>query len=110
MKAVIKALYEPQGEEVACFDLTAESFKATLHEKSLLWAPDGDEVFDDGSHVLQFDIGNKVRLVGFVNHADQQAALDTIVEVTLDEGKFYRFLEAWIAEFEVVRLRTQSTN
>jgi hypothetical protein len=27
-----------------------------------MWAPDGDEAFDDGSYVLQFDVKDRVRL------------------------------------------------
>jgi len=25
----------------------------------ILWAPDGDAAFDEGGHVVQFDVGNK---------------------------------------------------
>ena len=31
----------------------------------LVWAPDGDEAFDDGSYVLQFDVQDRVRLIAF---------------------------------------------
>ncbi len=34
-------------------------------DSKLMWAPDGDEAFDDGSYVLQIDSGSLVRLIGF---------------------------------------------
>jgi hypothetical protein len=40
-----------------------------IHFQRICWAPDGDEAFDDGSYILHFDIGNRVRLVAFKSQA-----------------------------------------
>jgi hypothetical protein len=70
-----------------------------------VWAPDGDEAFDDWSHVLQFDVGGRVRLIGFRSnergyHHDER----TLADVWIDEGLFYRVLKQWrdafLAEWE----------
>ena len=47
------------------FNLSEAEFTKTLFANSLVWAPDGDEAFDDGSYVLQFDVGDRVRLIAF---------------------------------------------
>jgi hypothetical protein len=45
--------------------MSEAQFTKTLHSNSLVWAPDGDEAFDDSSNVLQFDIADPVRLIAF---------------------------------------------
>jgi len=39
-------------------------FEDASSSSRIQWAPDGDEAFDDGSYVLQFDVEDFVRLVG----------------------------------------------
>ena len=47
------------------FGLSETEFTETIYSNSLVGAPDGDEAFDDGSYVLQFDVGDRVRLIAF---------------------------------------------
>src|SRR5690242_20205886 len=47
------------------FGMSEAQFTKTLHSNSLVWAPDGDEAFDDSGYVLQFDLGDLVRLIAF---------------------------------------------
>jgi hypothetical protein len=60
--------------------------------RHILWAPDGDAAFDDGGHVFQFDVGNKVRLLGCIN---SQQGPDRFAELWLDGDDFYGLLGAW---------------
>ena len=49
---------------------------------ALVSAPDGDEAFDDGSYVLQFDVGDRVRLIAF-KRPDQLVDLASVRAVFL---------------------------
>jgi hypothetical protein len=71
-----------------------------FHERSsdCQWAPDGDEAFDDGSYVLQFDVDDRVRLIAF-KHGERgegwQCDSATLRDVWLAADEFYRILQQW---------------
>lgn len=71
-----------------------------------LWAPDGDEAFDDGSHVLHFDCGEVVRLIGAKNTGATAFNDVEVVETFFDANRFYAVLLAWMEAF---RSRTEET-
>lgn len=73
----------------------AQSFAQESQLAQWVMAPDGDEAFDDGSHVLQFDLRNKVRLIAFRNEDGLDAMLDSISEVEMEEERFYSLLRDW---------------
>lgn len=83
-------------EEV--FGIVLADFLDLVYSRDLVWAPDGDEAFDDGSFVLHFDVGNRVRLIGF-NTTDCTARhhydAATFHEVWLDANEYYNTLEMW---------------
>jgi len=58
---------------------------------TIVWVPDGDEAFDDGSHILQMDTGASVRLIGFKNMGDALST-DDVVELTMLPDAFYSVL------------------
>lgn len=64
------------------------------------WAPFGDESFDDGSYVLQFDTGPLVRLVAY-RSSDDPNGYDpaTLKEQFVDAEAFYGTLIAWEDQF-----------
>ena len=64
-----------------------------LHEKGIVWAPDGDEAFDDGSFILQFDLEDKVRLIAIRDGQD-------FTEIWLESDDFYEILANWKNSFE----------
>lgn len=64
--AVRRALYFDVPQAEMFFGRSRSDFADYVYEKDLLWAPDGDEAFDDGSYVLQLDLDDQVRLIGFV--------------------------------------------
>lgn len=73
------------------------------------WAPDGDAAFDDGSRVVQFDVGDRVRIVGFKRSRESYFCLDDLRDVWLDSGQFYGILEEWKAKFEAEWLAAPKT-
>ncbi len=76
-----------------------EKFIDDLYENFLVWAPDGDQAFDDGSVVLQLDIGDKVRLIGFKRSIDDPMLFSDLQDIYLGEDVFYGVLEEWISTF-----------
>jgi hypothetical protein len=63
--------------------------------------PDGDEAFDDRSYVLQFDVGDRVRLIAF-RPMEGSCLHDpaTLRDVWLVANDFYRILQDWLDAFE----------
>lgn len=77
----------------------AQSFALESQRAHWVMAPDGDEAFDDGSHVLQFDLHKKVRLIAFRNEDGLDAMLDSISEAEMEEELFYSILRDWSSSF-----------
>jgi hypothetical protein len=67
----------------------------TNTNKGCQWAPDGDEAFDDGSYVLQFDVHDQVRLIAFKSCKDFSYDPKSIREVWLKSDEFYGILQEW---------------
>jgi len=65
-------------------------------ESNVIWCPDGDAAFDDGSHILQFDQGELVRILAFRNEIDGPADL---VDRTISADEYYSILRTWLSEF-----------
>lgn len=68
-----------------------------LFQSHVKWAPDGDEAFDDGSYVFQFDIDDQTRLVAFRN---EEHGVEDVSEIWLPADEFYSILSRWLAAFE----------
>jgi len=66
---------------------------------SLAWAPDGDQAFDDGSHVLHFDVADQVRLIAFTRNRGYLYDPGTITDVWLKAEGFYSILQRWLTAF-----------
>jgi len=60
-----------------------------------MWAPDGDEAFDDSSYVLQLDIGGDVRLVAFSRASGAYLDPESLRDVRLSQEEFYGILQHW---------------
>jgi Immunity protein 42 len=101
--AVRAATYDADRQSERFFGLPAEQFCNTFAAKEIIWAPDGDEAFDDGSHVLQFDLNDKVRLIAFKNLDDSKDVIQTIVEAWISADQFYQILKDWKEGFEAGR-------
>jgi len=98
-EALCRALYIDCPADEQFFGLSVEDFTNSIYEHHLLWAPDGDEAFDDGSHVLQFDVDQKVRLVAFTR-VSAGTALEQTADLWLPAEDFYAILRSWKEAFQ----------
>ena len=97
-EAYLAAMYDEARQAARFFGLSADEWSEQIASGKIAWAPDGDEAFDDGSHVLQFDLGRRVRIIAFHNLPPSELQ-GTLSEVELDAGEFYGILEAWLKSF-----------
>jgi hypothetical protein len=77
------------------FGMTHDELAELVYEHRLVWAPDGDAAFDDGSHVLHLDVGDRVRLVAFKRGDERLFDPATLVDQWLPIDEFYSVLEGW---------------
>jgi hypothetical protein len=97
--SVIRSLYTDVDKGTTFFDLSSSDFGRLIHRNRLLWAPDGDEAFDDRSFVLQFDAADRVRLIAFRRGLDADVLLN-MRDVWMLSDHFYSILEEWHRRFE----------
>ena len=93
------ALYEDLPEEAHPCGMTVIRLSEELYRHAILMAPDGDAAFDDGGHVLQFDLGEQVRLIAFKNPDADETGVHAIVEVRMNAGDFYEILASLKEQF-----------
>lgn len=98
--AFIRALYCDEGEEEVYLGLSRSQFSEAIYSRRIIWAPDGDAAFDDGSFVLQFDSGDLVRLIAFRRRGDDSYDRATLADLWLPQEDFYGILQAWHGDFE----------
>lgn len=101
--AILGALYDPTCDEMSFLGRSRSDFTAEVKMSHAVWAPDGDEAFDDGSRVLQIDCGNEVRVVAFRATMGYRFDTSSLRDVFLPESEFYRILETWRSEFMLER-------
>jgi hypothetical protein len=75
-------------------------FVESIQTKHIVWAPDGDEAFGDGSCVLQFDVKDRVRVMTFRCGQDGLHAPETLREEWLSADEFYDILQRWRDAFK----------
>lgn len=93
------ALYARDQEEQQFFGMPQPEFSHLIYSKHIIWAPDGDEAFDDSSHVLHFDVGQQVRLIGFRCVDGYHHDPKTLRDIVLPAADFYGILERWRSAF-----------
>jgi len=98
-EAYAKAAYSETSLEAIFLDLSMYEFKDEGLKAGILWAPDGDAAFDDGGHVLQFDCGEMVRLIAFVNNDNVASFGGTVREIWLPADEYYGILDEWQRKF-----------
>jgi len=90
-------------EHEAFLGMSSDNFQSLMLANHIVWAPDGDEAFDDGGNVLQFDVDSKVRLIAFMNTNDRAERAASVTEQWLDAGVYYSVLEEWLGCFDRLR-------
>ena len=98
--AVRRALYAGDEEDSQFYGLERQKFSDVIYSNDLLWVPDGDEGFDDGSYVLQFDLGEQVRIIAFQCGDGYVHDPATLRDIWLPSNEFYGVLEHWRDAFE----------
>ncbi|MGV1756521.1 Imm42 family immunity protein [Rhizobium sp. A22-96] len=93
-EAYLEAVYT-DTERTNYFGLSKAEFADLIHKSAVVWAPDGDEAFDDGNYILQFDVESKVRLIAFKNTGYLEGLVSTVAEEWLDAEVFYNVLSRW---------------
>jgi len=95
------AFFIDQEDETYC-GIPADEFRNLFYveSRSLVWAPDGDEAFDDGSYVLQFDVKDRVRVIAFTSSEDYLYDPATLSDTWLPAADFYQLLQRWHDAFE----------
>jgi hypothetical protein len=93
------ALYAENQRE-SHFGIPLADFRDMIRSKRIMWAPDGDEAFDDGSYVLQFDVQDRVRLIAFKSGEGYLIDPAVLSDVWLPAEDFYYVLQRWHDAFE----------
>ena len=96
--AYVGAIYLDNNGNETYFGFSEPQFTKAIYSNSLVWAPDGDEAFDDGSYVLQFDLDDRVRLIAF-KRPDSLVDPASVREVWLSADTFYGTLREWRNSF-----------
>ena len=82
------------------YEIPWPQFYKVLHANGCVLAPDNEQGFDDGSHVLQFDHGPEVRLIAFQVTADYHVEGGSLRDVRLSQDDFYGILQEWHTRFK----------
>jgi hypothetical protein len=100
-RAFRSAVYADEQEK-SYFGIEMSDFRRHFDQEanSLLWAPDGDAAFDDGSYVLHFDLEKRVRLIAFKSIENYGYDPTTLSEAWMAADRFYDILMHWIDSFE----------
>jgi hypothetical protein len=95
--AVCSSIYSEEQKGNYFFSIPCANFYDIIVTNKLMWAPDGDQAFDDGSHILQFDIEDQVRLIGFKRYEN---VVNNLTDIWLDASVFYTILQRWHDTFK----------
>ncbi|MGC2473729.1 MAG: Imm42 family immunity protein [Candidatus Sulfotelmatobacter sp.] len=80
------------------FGIPRAEFVDLIYSKNIVWAPDGDSAFDDGSCVLQFDVEDQARVIAFKSERCMNVP-DSVRDIWLPADHFYKILKDWQGTF-----------
>lgn len=99
-EAILSFTYDEVSPDAVFFSMSYHDFRHALISSEIVWAPDGDAAFDDGGHVLQFDVGDQVRLIAFMNPVRREDVASSLTEVWISSEEFYGYLDKWQRQFQ----------
>ncbi len=79
--------------------ISPQEYQDLIYASQIEWAPDGDATFDDGSRILQFDVGDRVRLIAFRCTEDYLPEDGTLRELWMPADSYYGVLDDWRIAF-----------
>lgn len=100
-EAVLAVTYDEVNPKALFFGMSHDEIRNALVSSEIVWAPDGDAAFDDGGHILQFDVGDEVRLIAFINSANRANIASSLIEVWMNSEEFYGYLDEWQRQFQM---------
>lgn len=86
-------------QEARYLGIPLAEFREMLYTRHIIWAPDGDEAFDDGSYVFQFDVNDRVRVIALRYRTDGVPDPPTVTDLWLAADEFYNVLADWHEAF-----------
>jgi hypothetical protein len=92
--------YMGKVDDAELYGIQWPQFFKALNSNGCVWAPDGEEGFDDCSRVLQFDENDTVRLIAFHDTVGYQVDAGSLRDVRLPQDDFYKILQEWHTRFE----------
>lgn len=97
---IAASIYGPEVSNTLAKEWPEERMMDALTAGRIVWAPDGDEAFDDSSLVVHFDIGDRVRIVGFKRDDDHTHHVPaSLRDVSMQADSFYGILQHWSEAF-----------
>jgi hypothetical protein len=96
--SVHNAIYGQEQRE-SHFGMSLCDFVDCVYSNHIIWAPDGDEAFDDGSSVLQFDVVDRIRLIAVRRSDGTSDDLSALKDIWLASELFYNILQQWHEAF-----------
>jgi hypothetical protein len=94
-----EAVYADTPRE-SFFGMRRDEFRDQVYSNHVIWAPDGDAAFDDGSYILQFDSAERVRLIAFRCGENCLHYPPTLRDLWIEAVDYYRILDLWQESFE----------
>lgn len=85
--------------EASYLGVPSDDFVNEFESGELVWAPDGDSAFDDGSYILQFDFDDQVRIIGFKSDLGVLCSPETLKDIWLPSQEYYEILQIWHEKF-----------
>ena len=98
--AINNSIYGPEDKEGKPLGMSPPQLRDLIYTHRLLWAPDGNEAFDDGSRIIHLDVDSRVRLIGFLLEDQRRGDRyhpdpSTLRDQWLDADEFYDILLQW---------------
>ena len=103
LEAIHLAIYAPDPGAKEFYGIPVKDFQELKSLNYLEWHRCCDEAFDDGSSVLLFDVGDRVRLIADRTPWEQNNHKHdpkTLRDVWLEADRFYGILHCWRGAFD----------
>jgi Immunity protein 42 len=97
-EALVTAVYTETRPTEMALGLSISEIVKILDDNFIDWGPGGDEAFDDGTHIYQFDVDDSVRIVACKYRDDDDLCLS---ELWLPSDEFYSILNNWQKQFDL---------